>query len=82
MAVTIELTDDQLRALSGPQSNPPQVVNPRTHEAFVLIRVEQYKKLTEGLYDDSPWTREELEASAWRFAERAGLDEEDASEAR
>jgi hypothetical protein len=46
MAVTIELTEDQMRALARPHPNPPQVVNPRTHEAFVLLRVDQYKKLT------------------------------------
>ena len=77
MAVTIELTDDQMRVLSQPHSNPPQVVNPRTHEAFVLLGVDQYKKLTEELYDDSPWTREELQAAAWQTAERAGWDGED-----
>jgi len=77
MTVTIELTEDQMRALSQPHPNPPQVVNPRTHEAFVLLRVDQYKKLTESLYDDSPWTREELQASAWQTAERAGWDAED-----
>jgi PHD/YefM family antitoxin component YafN of YafNO toxin-antitoxin module len=84
MTATIELTDDQMRALSQSHTNPPQVVNPRTHEAFVLLRVDQYKKLTEELYDDSPWTREELQASARQIAERTGWDgeEDDASEAR
>jgi hypothetical protein len=77
MAVTIELTEDQMQALSLPHPNPPQLVNPRTHEAFVLLRVDQYKKLTEEVYDDSPWTREELQSIAWQTAERSGLTDED-----
>jgi hypothetical protein len=77
MAVVIELTDAQVQALSQPHRSPPQAVNPRTHEAFVLLRVDQYKKLTEEQYDDSPWTREELQAVASQTAERAGWDGED-----
>jgi hypothetical protein len=77
MAITIELTDDQVRALARPDPNPPRLINPRTNEAFVLLRVDQYKKLTEDLYDDSPWTREELQAVASQTAERAGWDGED-----
>ena len=61
----IELTNDQVRALSEPQSDPPRLLNPRTNEAFVLLRVDEYKKLTANAYDDTPWTREELQASAW-----------------
>ncbi len=34
----IELTDEQVRELSGPQAAPPRVSNPRTGEAFVLVR--------------------------------------------
>lgn len=77
MAVTIELTDDQVQALSQPHPNPPQLINPHTREAFVLLRIDQYKKLTEDVYDDSPLTREELEASAWQAAERGGWDGDD-----
>jgi alpha-D-ribose 1-methylphosphonate 5-phosphate C-P lyase len=73
----IELTDDQVRALSEPQTNPPQVLNPRTNEAFVLLSVEEYKKLAADAYDDTPWTREELQALAWETSERAGWDLED-----
>jgi len=43
----------------------PRVVNPRTQETFVLLRIEQYERLKEEEYDDSPWTREELEALSW-----------------
>ena len=77
MAVTIKLTEDQVQALSQPLSFPPEVLNPRTKEAFVLLRMDQYKKLTENLYDDSPWTREELESLARQTAERTGWEAED-----
>src|SRR5208283_2708323 len=63
-AAMIELTDQQVQALENPEGTPPQLVNPRTKETFVLLRVDEYKRLTED-YDDSPWTREELEALAW-----------------
>ena len=42
-------------------------MNPRTKETFVLLRVDEYERLTED-YDDSPWTREELEAWPGRRA--------------
>jgi alpha-D-ribose 1-methylphosphonate 5-phosphate C-P lyase len=73
----IELTDDQVRALSEPHTNPPRLLNPRTNEAFVLLSVEEYKKLAADAYDDTPWTREELQALAWETGERAGWDGED-----
>ena len=70
----IELTEEQVRALSEPHSKPPQLLNPRTNEAFVLLRVDEYKQLTAAVYDDSPWTRDELQAVAAATAERAGWE--------
>ena len=61
----IELTEQQLHALENPDATPPRVVNPRTKETFVLLRVDEYERLKEDEYDDSPWTREELQALAW-----------------
>jgi hypothetical protein len=61
----IELTEQQLRALETSDATPPRVVNPRTQETFVLLRVDEYERLKEEKYDDSPWTREELQALAW-----------------
>lgn len=75
----IELTEQQAQALEKPDATPPRVVNPRTNETFVLLRVEEYERLTEE-YDDSPWTREELEALAWETTKRTGgegMDEYD-----
>lgn len=41
----IELTDQQLQALEHAQTIPPRIVNPRTKETFVLLRVEEYEHL-------------------------------------
>jgi hypothetical protein len=70
----IELTEQQLRALETPEVIPPRVVNPRTKETFVLLRVEEYERLKEE-YDDSPWTREELGALAWEAGKQLGWED-------
>jgi len=76
-AAMIELTEQQVEALEHAEAGPPRVVNPRTKETFVLLRVEEYERLKEEEYDDSPWTREELQAQAWEVAERTGWEEYD-----
>ncbi len=73
----IELTEQQIRALQNPEAMPPRVVNPQTQETYVLLRVDEYERLTEEEYDDSPWTREEIEALAWEVAEKTEWDEMD-----
>jgi alpha-D-ribose 1-methylphosphonate 5-phosphate C-P lyase len=75
--VMIELTEEQMQALETPEATPPRVVNPRTMETFVLLRVDEYQRLKEGEYDDSPWTREELQALAWEAGKRAGWEDMD-----
>jgi hypothetical protein len=72
----IELTEQQVQALKKPDATPPRVVNPQTQETFVLLRAEEYERLKEQ-YDDSPWTREELEALAWDIGEKNEWDEYD-----
>ena len=67
----IELTEQQIQALENPQATPPQVLNPRTKETFVLLRADEYERLKENEYDDSPWTREELQALAWEAGKGA-----------
>jgi len=73
----IELNEQQMQALEAPEAVPLRVVNPRTKEAFVLLRVDEYERLKEQEYDDSPWTREELQALAWETAKRTGWAEQD-----
>jgi len=71
-AAMIELTEQQLQALQNSEVTPPRVVNPRTKETFVLLRVDDYERLKAEEYDDSPWTREELQALAWEAGKHAG----------
>ncbi len=73
----IELTEQQVQALQNAEATPPRVLNPRTRETFVLLRVEEYERLQGQEYDDSPWTREELQALAWEAGERTEWDEYD-----
>jgi hypothetical protein len=70
----IELTEQQLRALETPEVIPPRVVDPRTNETFVLLRLDEYERLKEE-YDDSPWTREELGALAWEAGKQLGWED-------
>jgi len=78
----IELTEQQIQALESSEAASPRLVNPRTNETFVLLRADEYERLKGGEYDDSPWTREELQALAWEAGERSGwedMDEHDAA---
>jgi alpha-D-ribose 1-methylphosphonate 5-phosphate C-P lyase len=68
----IELTEQQMQALENPEATPPRVVHPRTKETFILLRLDEYERLKEQMYDDSPWTREELQALAWEAGKHAG----------
>jgi hypothetical protein len=73
----IELTEQQVQALENANATPPQVVHPRTRETYVLLRVDEYKRLKEDEYDDSPWTREELQALAWEAGEHGAWEDMD-----
>jgi hypothetical protein len=73
----IQLTAEQVQALGNPDAIPPRVVNPVTNETFVLVRDDEYKRLKDDEYDDSPWTREELHALAWEAGKSAGWEEMD-----
>ena len=73
----IELTEQLLQAMDNPEAMPLRLVNPRTKEIFVLLRVDEYERLKEDEYDDSPWTREELEALPWERVKHEDWDEYD-----
>lgn len=73
----IELTEQQAETLAHTAIAPPRVVNPRTRETFVLLRVDEYERMKEKPYDDSPWTREELQALAWERVQHEDWDEYD-----
>ncbi len=71
----IELTEQQAHALEHTDFAPPRVVNPLTKETFVLLRVDEYERLKQEEYDDSPWTREELQSLAWERVKQEDWDE-------
>ncbi len=73
----IELTDRQIEAISGQGSGPPCAVNPRTRETFVLLSLEEYRRLTGTDYDDSGFTRDELGTLAWEAGRSHGWEEMD-----
>ena len=70
----IELTEQQAKALEHPEITPPRILNPHTDQTLVLAPIEEYERLKEE-YDDSPWTREELQALAWQEGKPLGWDE-------
>jgi hypothetical protein len=71
----IKLTEQQIQAIETIDGTPPRVENPRTKQMFVLLRVEDYERLTQADYDDSPWTREELQILAWEAGKHAEWEE-------
>ena len=62
----IELTPEQRKALAA--GEPPRFIDPETRMRYVLVDEEMYERMKESLYDDSPWTDEEMD----RLAEEAG----------
>jgi hypothetical protein len=70
----IELTEQQAQLVENLKVTPARVVNPRTNETFVLLRTDDYERLIEE-YDDSPWSRDELQALAWERVKNEDWDE-------
>jgi hypothetical protein len=64
--MSIELTDEQARALENGEK-PPRVVNPRTKETYVLVPAQIYEKVCHTLeveeIDPSLYEFEEIEES-------------------
>jgi hypothetical protein len=66
----VELTDEQLRAIATPSETPPRLVNPRTHETFVLLPADEYERLRGDRCDaPRPTTGDERNALARNAAE-------------
>jgi hypothetical protein len=40
------------------------MVDPKTKQQYVLLKLEEYEQLLESSYDDSPWTDEEMDLLA------------------
>ena len=73
----IELTEQQVVALANSEAGLPRLVNPLTNEMYVLVREEDYERFQNADYDDSPWTREELQSLAWAVGADGDRDNED-----
>jgi hypothetical protein len=48
----IRLNDQQQRALDATEAQPPQVVDPRTNAAYVLIPLTEYEAVREVVEDE------------------------------
>ena len=73
--MTIQLTEEQTKAVAASGEVPPTLVDPKTQTDYVLIRKDLYERLTREEYDDSPWTAEERDALAWEAGKHAGWEE-------
>ncbi len=51
-AMSIRLTEQQQHALDSNEAQPPQVVDPRTNEAYVLIPLTEYEAIREVVEDE------------------------------
>lgn len=50
--MAIRLTEQQQRALDSTEAEPPQVVDPRTDAAYVLIPLTEYEAVREIVEDE------------------------------
>jgi hypothetical protein len=62
----IELTPEQRQALAAGEA--PRFIDPDSRKRYVLVSEELYERMKDSLYDDSPWTDEEMDL----LAEEAG----------
>ncbi len=69
----VELTQNQIDAMGIPSAGPAIAVNPHTRETYVLLPLDEYRRLA-GQSDDTGWTREELHAQAWEAGRSLGWD--------
>ena len=73
----IELTEQQLIAVQKSDRSPLRLMNPQTKETYILLPVCEYERLKEDEYDDTPWTKDELQALAWEAGKNAGWEDLD-----
>ena len=72
----LELSQDQKTALRDAGSEPVRITDADSHREFVLLDAAVYDRLQE-IYDDSPWTEEEMELLAWEAGKSIGWEEMD-----
>jgi hypothetical protein len=64
--MSIELTEVQQQALDKELDLPPRLIDPRTNEAYVLVRAEDYENIRELWEEDQH--RKEVHAIALQNA--------------
>jgi hypothetical protein len=57
--MSIELTPEQAKAVTA-EGEAIVVIDPRTKQAYRLVREETFKKVEPLLHDESPWTSHEM----------------------
>lgn len=72
----LELSEEQRRALIGSGDSPIRISDPSSNREFVLVEAKVFDRLQE-LYDDSPWTDEEMELLAWEAGKTIGWEDMD-----
>ena len=68
----IELTHEQQQALANPN---PVMIDPRTQEAYVLVRKDTFDRMKGLLYDDGDLTHDDLRQLLARSAQANGWNE-------
>ncbi|MBI1915812.1 MAG: hypothetical protein HYS12_13925 [Planctomycetes bacterium] len=68
----IELTEEQRQELESAEL--PRARDPRTNETYVLVRADLYERLQTLLYDDSPWSDQEMDLLAAEDADSLGWE--------
>lgn len=70
----IELDETLRAALQNQPTLPIRIVDSVSRQEFVLLRAEDYDRLIEEAYDDSPWTDEEMDLLAAENADMLGWE--------
>lgn len=68
----MELTREQQQAAET--GGIVRFVDPATQIEYVLLRADVYDRVASLVYDDSPWTDEEMIAMAWEAGKSIGWD--------
>jgi hypothetical protein len=73
-----DLSPEQRQALDAAHGAPIEIIDARSNEHFVLIRVEVYERL-KSILDFSEPTQEEKTAQLQAWGKRAGWEDPEAS---
>ena len=69
----LELTEEQWQIVAGEEN--PTILDPKTQEAYILVRKTVFDRIQGLLYDDSEMTHDELRLLLARSSKENGWDE-------